>query len=288
MDSQEKQEELLRGVDSEPIKTLAASLLAFNPAAGVRVPHSHRVPAQTFGTREVPRTSSPSMVLQDYQQVSDVRNKFYASYGKTFLGPEAQSFVGEMLTSMSMASGPKFKYNRIFALGCDSLCKTFLAPIKDEADREKLEDSMLTAVGLDPASVRSDAEALRTETTGSTEDAVFSSEEFKQIQAQNSDEFKYTYQFGAGLMAMMQLVGEKPTEGTVARWCSELGIQSNTLKKDAAYYESLIRKLAEMKQMMVQMEASAKRKEAAKLKEEAERAAKEAEAAASKLEGEEK
>jgi hypothetical protein len=261
------QEQMQLGIEAEPLESLASYLLALNPGLGLRAPPM--------------RSPNPSMVLQEYQRVSDVRNKFYKEYGKTFLNSEAQGFVNEMLTSISMASGPRFTYSRVFALGFDSLCKTFLAPIKEEADREKLQDSMLIALGLSPETVRKDAEELRTIAAGSTEEAVFGTEDFKTIAA--TEEFKYTYQFGAGLMALMELVGEEPSDETVSRWTAELGMSSSLLKKDAAYYKSIIRKLSEMKQMMVQMEASAKRKEAAKLKEEAERAAREAEKAEAEL-----
>jgi hypothetical protein len=223
-----------------------------------------------------------NMMLNDYQTVSDVRTRFYAAYGKMFLRAEIQSFVNEMLSAMSMASGPKFTYSRMFALGFDSLCKTFLPT--DEEDRDKLEDSMLIALGLEPAKIRGDAEALRQIATGSNEQALFESDDFKQIA--EAEDFKYTYQFGAGLLALMDLVGEEPSEATISRWCADLNISSAILTKDAAYYQSVIRKLAELKQMMVQMEASAKRKEAAKLKEEADRAAKEAEAAEAELNAE--
>lgn len=60
------------------------------------------------------------------------------------------------------------------------------------------------------------------------------------------------------------------------RWCTSLNIGPNVLKRDYAFYKASVDKVAQVKEMVLQMKASAKRQEAAKLKAEAEEAEKEA------------
>ena len=70
--------------------------------------------------------------------------------------------------------------------------------------------------------------------------------------------------------------GVEPSEEVVARWAEALGVSGARLRKDWLFFESAVEKLGEVRQMMTEMQASAKRKEANKLKEAAEAAAKEA------------
>ena len=84
---------------------------------------------------------------------------------------------------------------------------------------------------------------------------------------------------GAGLLALMNLVGETPNSDVISRWCEALGLPKSRLTKDWEFYEDASRKHVEVRQMMIEMKAAGKRKEAAKLKAEAEKAAKEPEEA---------
>merc|ERR1712060_812991 len=100
----------------------------------------------------------------------------------------------------------------------------------------------------------------------------------KQI-AELEGAFKYSYAFGAGMLALMPLVDATPTEKTLGRWYSALNLDSARPIKDWKYFETSTEKMMQVKQMMVEMQAAAKRKEAEKLKQDAEKAAEEAAAA---------
>jgi hypothetical protein len=212
--------------------------------------------------------------------VSDVRNAFYENYGMPFLPAGVSSFVSEMLSGITMALAGRaqpFAYSRVFALGLTTLCKYFISEqeVPDEEKRGRIEKSMMIALGLDPAEITGDAEALSKFASESTEEQLLASEDFKQIAA--ASDYKYTYQLGAGLLALMPLVGVEENDATIDRWCDALGLRGALLKKDAAYFKSIQNKMAEMKEMLLQMQAGEKRKQAARLKEEAEAAAKAAE-----------
>ena len=91
-----------------------------------------------------------------------------------------------------------------------------------------------------------------------------------------SSDIKYSYQLGAGLLALMPLVDVEPSDEAIARWCEKLNLPGSRLQKDWAFYVDAQEKMVQAKQMVMEMAAAAKRKEAQKLKDDAEKAAKEA------------
>merc|ERR1719440_449029 len=110
-----------------------------------------------------------------------------------------------------------------------------------------------------------------------TEAELLAADDLKAIA--DKPDFKYSYPLGAGLLALMALVGEEPSKEVIERWCTALGLPSSRLTKDWEFFEDASRKLVEVRQMMMEMKAAGKRKEAQKLKDAAEKAAKEADEA---------
>lgn len=224
------------------------------------------------------------------QTVDEARQKFFAAYGKPYVAPDAQGFVNELLGSSQMAIvSPSFRYNAVFALGTEALCETFLAQ-RPEAERVAITDAIITALGMSPQQLKSDAAALReTAKAAGTEEALLGSKPMLEIKAYPKvPPLKYSYAFGAGMLTLMPLVEVKPSDDAIDRWVGALEIdpaKGKMLKRDFAFFESSQDKLAEMRQMMAEMQASAKRKEAAKLKEQAEAAAAEAAAEEAASEG---
>lgn len=206
------------------------------------------------------------------------KTAFFASYGRPVVDT-AQPFVNEMLSACTVAmASPNFQYTRVFALGFESLCSTFLEG-QPGADAAAIRAGLCAGLGLDSAAVKRDSEALTAEAgaDGFDEAALFASADFEAIG--KAVGFKYSYPYGAGLLTLMPMVGEERSQATAERWCEQLGQRPGQLKKDLAFYESAIEKLSEVQQMLMEMQAAQKRKEARDLKDAASKAAAEAEAA---------
>ena len=70
--------------------------------------------------------------------------------------------------------------------------------------------------------------------------------------------------------------GPKPSDEAIERWCTKLNLPASRMQKDYAFFKDAQEKMAQTKQMMMEMAAAAKRKEAKKLQEDAAKAAKDA------------
>jgi len=213
--------------------------------------------------------------------VGEAKDAFQKAYGRP-VGPMSQSFVSEMLSSITLAmASPNFQYTRVFAFGFQALCDNFLNGVGED-EKANLKESLCKAVGLDVKQIDADAETLKEQASAGTEEDLLASDEFKSIAEQRL--FKYSYPFGAGMLSLMPLVDVEPSEESITRWTAAVGLRPERLIKDWRFFENAIEKLAEVRQMMMEMQAAAKRKEASKLKAEAERAAAEAAEAESEAE----
>jgi len=208
------------------------------------------------------------------KNVGEAKVGFQAAYGQPVDGVQ-QGFVNEMIVGCQLAViSPTYYPSRVFSLGFESLCSAFLA---GSDKQERIHDALCAGLGFDAAQVKAEADALTAMATGKTEADLLASDDFKAIIGK--DKFQYSYPLGAGLLALMTLVGEEPSKEVIERWCKALGLPTSRLTKDWEFFEDASRKLVEVRQMMMEMKAAGKRKEAAKLKEAAEKAAKEAEEA---------
>lgn len=211
-------------------------------------------------SEEVPRT------------VGDAKAAFQAAYGAP-VGSMSQGFVNEMLTSVTLATvSADYKYTRVFAVGFETLCESFLAAVPNEAQRSKIHDAMCVALELDAKKVVQDAAALKEAAGSMTEEQILATADLK-------SGVKYSYPLGAGLLTLMPLVGSPPSTDVIDRWCEALGLTPIRLQKDWMFFEKALQQMADGRQMMLEMQASAKRKEAATLKAKADKAAEEAKAA---------
>lgn len=216
--------------------------------------------------------------------VGDAKIAFQKAYGRP-ANAIVQSFVNELISAMTIAIvSPSYRYSRVMAFGFENLCTIFLAGLPDDEQRRKVSDALCISLGLDPAQVKSDANAFAELAAAGGEAELFASEDFTAIAS--TPNFKYSYPFGAGLLAAMPLVGAEMGDESIDKWCEQLNLRSAVLKKDYALYESSTAKLNEVRQMMMEMQAAAKRKEATRLREQAAKAAAEADEAESASAGE--
>lgn len=208
--------------------------------------------------------------------IGDAKMSFQESYGKWNIPSQpAQQFINSMLTQQYAMVAPTYRYSRIFSVGFESLCTTFLgATARDTEDAEKARSSLYTALDMDPAKCKADAASLMDSAAGKTEEELLASDDFQQVKA---SPFKYSLPFGMGAISLMKVVGVEPSEESIARWCEALGLpNANSLTRDWQYFETQMSKLETFKEMLLQMTAASKRNEAARLKAKAEKAAKEA------------
>jgi len=232
-------------------------------------------PTGSATRRQVPQVQMALFGTDTPKTIGDAKAAFNAAYARPVNSME-QGFVNELLSSSVVAfSSPSYKYSRVFSVGFDSLCEVFLESMANDSEREKLRSALCAGLGLDPKTVTKDAAALRElASSGGSEEALLACDDMRTIA--DATNWKYSYPFGAGLLALMPLVGTEPSEEAIERWCSSLGVESKRLKKDWAFFKDASQKLVEVRQMMLELAAAGKRKEAERLKTEAEKAAKEA------------
>lgn len=249
------------------------AVVALSSGALLRTPPTQRVvaPRMDVGDLQTPKT------------IGDAKNAFNAAYGRPVNAME-QGFVNELLSSSVVAfAAASYKPSRVFAVGFESLCKVFLEGMSSDAEREKLRAALCIGLGTEPDAMRADADALMEIASSSgSEEELLACEDMREIAAATN--WKYSYPFGAGLLALMPLTGSEPSDDVIDRWCDSLEISPDRLKKDYAFYVDASQKLVEVRQMMLELAAAGKRKEAEKLKAEAEKAAEEAKEAEAEAE----
>lgn len=245
------------------------------PTAGMQ-----RVAVQSLVLRNSPPAASisgePVETGTMPKNIGEAKTAFQAKYGRPVSGLQ-QGFVNEMLSAVTLAvSTPSYAPSRIFYLGFNTLCTTFLEGVASDAEREALTNGLSYACGLDAKRLAQQAEEISSFAQGKSEDELFASDDFTSI----AGNIKYSYPLGAGLLALMPMAGvEEINDEVITRWCDALKLPPTRLQKDYAFFEDAKKKLVEVRQMMLEMSAAAKRKEAAKLKEKAEEAAAAADAA---------
>ena len=106
--------------------------------------------------------------------VGEAKVAFQAAYGRPVNGP-MQGFVGEMLTSASLAMVvPSYKPSRVFYLGIDSLCTVFL---EESTEKDALYNALCAGLGLNAEKMKAEAGTLAAFATGKTEDELFAGED---------------------------------------------------------------------------------------------------------------
>lgn len=207
--------------------------------------------------------------------VGEAKKRFQEAYGKILSMP-SQAFVNNMLMQQVALIAPNYQYSRVFAVGFESLCSVFLpATSSSPENAEEARRALYVGLGMDPDECKADADALLALAAGKTEDELLATEDFVKIK--QSGDFKYSYQFGAGLVALMKVVGTEPSAESCGRWCNALNVgASSTLTRDWEFYESQVVKVEGFQEMLLQMTAASKRNEAERLKTKAAAAAKEA------------
>ncbi|KAL3911034.1 MAG: hypothetical protein SGPRY_008845 [Prymnesium sp.] len=222
------------------------------------------------------RARSAALLMSAPATIGEAKERFQAALGpyQTTAMP-TQSFINSMLTQQFALVSPTYRYSRIYSVGFEFLCKAYL-PItcRTPEDVEKVRKALYIAMDMDPAQCKTDSEELLAFAEGKSEEELLASPDFASVK---EAPFKYSLQFGAGLIALMKAVGVEPGEESIKRWCSALDLpNAGSLTRDWEFFNLQMGKLETFQEMILQMNAAAKRNEAARLKAKAEAAAKEA------------
>ena len=125
-----------------------------------------------------------------------------------------------------------------------------------------MRSSLCVAFDMEQTQVEEDCEALKALSEGLTEAEVLALDDLTALSATGSTGrgVTYSYTLGAGLATLMKRASVDPSEAVIARWCDTLGLNCKSVfTRDYTYFESSVQKFAQMKEMLAQMEASAKR-----------------------------
>lgn len=206
----------------------------------------------------------------EVRTIQDGKDEFQEWWGQGFSGGwgdgtaplpmSTTAFINEMITTVTIAMpSPNYQYSPIFALGFETLCSYYAIEVRNEAARERMREALAKALLLDPAQMKSDADALLAASEGADEEALLATAELQKL-ASLEGKFKYTYVFGTGLIILMQKVGVDPEAG-VKSWCEKLNLAAceGQFARDYRYYKSQMDKLDGMKAMMAQMKEAAEK-----------------------------
>jgi len=203
----------------------------------------------TVGLRASTSPGRDQAIPPSPQTIGEAKAAFKEKYGRP-VNMLVNGFVNEMLTSVTLAMmKPSYQSSKVFSLGFEALCKTFLESVNEE-EQEKLHDALCMAVGLDPKIVRKEADDLEAFANGKTEDELLAGEDLKAIAAGGN--FKYNYPLGAGLLTLMPMVGVEPSDEAIERWCTQLKLPASRLQKDWTLYVDAQRRMAEGRLMLAE------------------------------------
>mmetsp|Transcript_26784 Transcript_26784/g.52247 ORF Transcript_26784/g.52247 Transcript_26784/m.52247 type:complete len:313 (+) Transcript_26784:64-1002(+) len=221
--------------------------------------------------------------------------RFYEIYGKPvpFVFRSATNEILYM-SHLDLVNA-RFTYDAMWACGVFSTFDVFFQGI-DANTRTTLFDALMSALKLEPATVRADAEKVLTWAQGKTEADIVSAmngEDSSEIgtilstaKTAAEDDWIYTRNFGAGLIKVMQVVGVEPNTANAKKWAEAIGIGENTsamtglamsrFESDVGVFLSSVEKFQQVIQLFAEVEAREKKKVAERLAGMAEAAAKEA------------
>jgi len=162
------------------------------------------------------------------RKVQDVKIDFYSQYTKPIL-PQYKTFLADFMSvTFIQVVDSRYEYDYLHAFGLCTQYYTVMKgyPLQDEID--KIFNIMMTAVGLNPNTLREDAKKVLTVIKDSnlTEEDLMNVKEgilaevFSKVRGNRF--FKYTDAWGVGLGRVMELIGVEPKAESFDRWSANL------------------------------------------------------------------
>lgn len=219
--------------------------------------------------------------------VAETTKQFSDAYTLPIV-PAYRTIVMDLLTTTHLAVvDSRFVYDPLFALGMSKVFEEFFKAYPG-GQSEPIFDATVSALDMDPATLKADAAAVMAWVEGKTEaelEAMFESPGTDQVGSalaaiKANDNFLYTRLFGVGMFTVLNSVGvETITDDVLDTWSARAGFKSAKFAQDHELYTSSISKLRDMEQLFKEIEIREKKKLAARLEEKAAAAAKAAEEA---------
>jgi len=208
--------------------------------------------------------------------VSDTKAKFLEKYPYPI--PSVWStIVSELLVQAHFTKyNRKYEYNALSSLGFVSVFDQLFEGFPDEAQKAKIFEAFLSALGEDAAKTRADAEKLGA-FAASTEgvDGLKANPLFATMATQAAaDKLLYTKYIAIGMFRMLELA--KATDPKALESLAGAGgVDLKKVNSDLAMYKGLLSKLAAAKELQAEFLEREKRKTAERLAKKAEKAASE-------------
>jgi len=181
----------------------------------------------------------------------------------------------------------RFKYDPIFGYGYMYIFNMLLDKYPVDGEKDKLIDATLVALDMNPGTVRSDAVDVGAWVQGKTEEDVLSAADspgagkvnkaLAEIKA--NDEYLHTRSGNVGIINMIDAVGCRPDNSTLARWSEAFGMRKRSLEKDAVTLKELREKMNQAMQLVKSLEIREKKKLADQLEKKAKEAQEKADGA---------
>lgn len=241
------------------------------------------------------RASVVDQLNNPVKTVTGSLTDFYKGYAQPPLLPMYRPFIVDFLTQTHLAVfDSRFKYDAVFALGLweyfSGLMGTYDKLVNSE-ESDKIWKSFASAVDLDPAKVKADAEAISAYAKSSSPADLLKHLEGseKAPEAKAAQAFEsigsalYTTSFSVGLFKTMQLSGVEVSKANVEEWAKVLKVSVSKAASDLETWKANQLKLQRGEEMLREIEIREKKKLAERLEEKAKKLSEKAAAKAKEV-----
>jgi hypothetical protein len=268
-----------------PATSLLVTLAALAPASSFVAPSRGRCAAVSVRSEE-----GGASFQNTVKTVSDTIKLFDAGYTKPILSLWTSPINDMLQTTHISKVDERFVYDELFGFGFVTLMDMIMSPYPVAGDGEKITDALIAALDMDPATLRGDHKAVTEWLAGKTEAdvlaAVASNDGSKVASAaatiKGQKEFHHTRPSNVGLVAVMDAVGCKPDDESLARWTEAFGMRAPAVQRNAGLLKEYQEKVANAMQMIKSAEIMEKKRMAEALEAKAKAAQEKAESASSK------
>lgn len=212
--------------------------------------------------------------------VAETKRRFMEAYRKP-IPAIYNTVVQEVLVQQHFVRyNVAYQYNEVFALGFVSVFDQIMDSF-DPAERSKVFEAYIGALGEDPRQYRADAERLEAEAkalsgpAGLTPDSGGSDLQralARVAEAGEAGKLAYNKFFAIGLFRLLELTGAKEP-AALERLVKSVGAKPEAVNKDLLLYKGILSKLAAAKELMKEFLEREKKKQAEREAAKAEKAA---------------
>ncbi|MEW5300576.1 MAG: hypothetical protein WDW38_009205 [Sanguina aurantia] len=219
--------------------------------------------------------------------VSDTKAKFMEGYRKP-IASIYSTVMNELIVQQHFIRySVNYVYNPVFAMGFVSVFEQIMESVPS-AERTKVFDAYIMALGEDPAVYRADAAMIEAQASSlSGPEGLAPSADGNDLQkalaaaaaGSASGKFAYNKFFAIGLFRLLELTGAKEP-AALEKLVKSVGVKQESVMRDLVLYKGILSKLSSAKDLMKEFIEREKRKNTERLDAKAAKAASAAAAAA--------